>query len=428
MLDAGKVPSEQAVNNYETLLKLADRPEEKKILLTGLGKQDSAKAVKLIESLVGDPAVKAEAELALKQVKQKQQRAAAIKNYITDWQVAGPYSPGQAGKATLFDAVLPPEKNQAKWKALPMDKADKTPWMFRLHKTVRRGGDQACYVRTAINSKKPMKVKLNFGTDDGNKVWLNGKLVHSSEEGGPAKPGEHQVPVNLKKGWNLVMMKVTQISGTWQFCFRLTTPEGKPIRNLKTDPTQWPASEPAEQPKPVPPPAGPFTALFNGKNLEGWVETGEADFLVEDGNLVGTQNNGLGGDLWTEKEYDNFELRVTYRMVWPGNSGFWFRHDGKKGYQFDVLKHPKPVAFSGSFYCPGKLFITINLKEELENRDGWNDVRILALGGEFTMWLNGTQVSKATDYTFSKGKIGIQIHKGDNFKGMKMMVKKMEIR
>ena len=166
--------------------------------------------------------------------------------------------------------------------------------------------------------------------------------------------------------------------------------------------------------------------LFNGKDLTGWRKTGAGIFKVEDGCLVGTQTDGKGGDLWTEAQYDNFELRVTYRVGWPANSGFWFRHDGRKGYQYDVLKYKRPVAFSGTMYCPGKMFITRNLNESLENRDGWNEARLRAEGDELTLWLNGTKVGQCRDDLLSKGAIGIQVH-GGGFKGMKIIIKKMEV-
>ncbi|MBL7133831.1 MAG: DUF1080 domain-containing protein [Phycisphaerae bacterium] len=171
-----------------------------------------------------------------------------------------------------------------------------------------------------------------------------------------------------------------------------------------------------------------WTPLFNGKDLSGWRKTGSAIFKVQDGCLVGTQTTGKGGDLWTEAEFDDFELRVTYRVVWPANTGFWFRHDGRKGYQYDVLKWKNPVAYSGTLYCPGKMFITKNLKESLENRDGWNEARVRAQGDELTLWLNGTQTGQCRDKTLRKGKIGIQVHGGNGFKGMKMIIKKMEVR
>ena len=167
--------------------------------------------------------------------------------------------------------------------------------------------------------------------------------------------------------------------------------------------------------------------IGNVASLAGWQETGSAVFTVADGCLVGTQTTGKGGDLWTKAEFDNFELHVTYRVVWPANTGFWFRHDGKKGYQYDVLKYKRPVAFSGTLYCPGKMFLTRNLKESLENRDDWNQARLRAAGDELTLWLNGTQTGNVRDDTLAKGRIGIQVHPGNNFKGMKVIVKKMEL-
>lgn len=168
-----------------------------------------------------------------------------------------------------------------------------------------------------------------------------------------------------------------------------------------------------------------WTPLFNGKDLTGWKKpTGEAIVTVEDGMLVGTQTTGKGGDVFTEKEYDDFELRFTYKVVWPANSGVWFR--GK--YQFDILKYKNPVAFSGTLYCPGKMFITKNLKEELENRDGWNEGQIYANGDHLILWLNGTKVGECRDKTQAKGPIGIQVHGGEQFKNMKITIKKMELR
>ena len=170
-----------------------------------------------------------------------------------------------------------------------------------------------------------------------------------------------------------------------------------------------------------------FVSLFNGKDLSGWEATGKARFLVEDGCLVGTQTTGAGGDLFTRAEYDNFEMRVTYRVVWPANSGFWFRY-GKSGYQYDVLKYKKPVAFSGTLYCPGKMFITSNLDESIENRDGWNEARVWANGDHLILWLNGKRTGECRDKTLAKGRIGIQVHGGNGFKGMRIIVKRIEVR
>ena len=172
----------------------------------------------------------------------------------------------------------------------------------------------------------------------------------------------------------------------------------------------------AEEPK--------WTPLFNGQDLAGWKQQGTAIYKVEDGCLVGTQTDGKGGDLFTEQEYDNFELRFTYKVKWPANSGIWFRN----GYQFDILKYKKPEAYSGTLYCPAKFFIATNQTESIENRDGWNEGRIFANGARLAMWLNGQRVADATDTTHAKGRIGLQVHGGNEMKNMLITLKRLEIR
>jgi len=171
-----------------------------------------------------------------------------------------------------------------------------------------------------------------------------------------------------------------------------------------------------------------WTPLFNGKDIEGWKVVGGAKAEVVDGCLVGTQKTPRGGNLLTVGEYDNFELRFTYKIVWPANSGIWYRFHGGKGYQFDILKYKRPVAYSGTLYCPGKMFLTRNLDEKLENRDGWNEGQIYANGDHLIQWLNGTKVGECHDKTLVKGTIGIQIHGGAGFKNMQALIKRMEIR
>ena len=170
-----------------------------------------------------------------------------------------------------------------------------------------------------------------------------------------------------------------------------------------------------------------WTSLLPGKDLEGWKPTGHAVWKVtDDGVLLGTQTDGRGGDLYTEKAYENFELRFTYKVTWPANSGIWFR--GK--YQYDILKYKNPVGYSGTLYMPGwpKTFITRNLKEELERRDGWNEGQVYAAGDHLVLWLNGTKTGDCRNDAHAKGPIGMQVHPGGGFKGMEIHLKRLEIR
>ncbi|MBE0536005.1 MAG: DUF1080 domain-containing protein [Phycisphaerae bacterium] len=173
-----------------------------------------------------------------------------------------------------------------------------------------------------------------------------------------------------------------------------------------------------------------FVPLFNGKDFTGWEAKGGAQWFVEDGNLVGTQGEkNAPGDLFTTRQFSDFELVVEYRAEWPCNSGVWFRfqNDGK-AYQADILEYTNPEAYSGTLYCPGKMFLARNLDKELENRDGWNTMRILTQGTKTQIWLNGVQTADVEDDTTDSGSIGFQVHAGAEFGVMKIVVREMMIK
>lgn len=169
-----------------------------------------------------------------------------------------------------------------------------------------------------------------------------------------------------------------------------------------------------------------WKSLMPGKDLEGWTTNTPEKFKMEDGCLVGWQTDGKGGDIFTKEEFDNFELRFTYKVNWPANSGVWYR----TGYQFDILKYVKPKTFSGAMYYPGcpTTFAFVNLDESIENRDGWNEAVVYANGDKIVHWLNGKKIGEATVSKIAKGKVGVQVHGGGGFKNMKITIKSIEIR
>jgi hypothetical protein len=175
-----------------------------------------------------------------------------------------------------------------------------------------------------------------------------------------------------------------------------------------------------------------WISLFNGKSLKGWKQEGKASWSVRDGAIVGAQGDGgTAGDLFTEKQWANFELEAEWRMKFPGNSGIWFRYTGpKSAYQADILDQPShPGVLSGSLYCMGKAFIAENRDASSVNKDGWNLMRIRAKGDEIAIELNGKKVIQVRDATFpGPGSIGIQVHAGKPFEGMEVQVRKLRIR
>src|SRR5689334_8741646 len=132
-----------------------------------------------------------------------------------------------------------------------------------------------------------------------------------------------------------------------------------------------------------------------GNSLAGWKREGKADWSIQDGAIVGKQGaGGAGGDLFTEKQWTNFELTAEWKMRWPGNSGIWFRWSGPgTGYQADFLDQPShPGVLSGSLYCMGKAFIAENRDAATVDKNGWNRLRIRAAGDLIGIEQNGKTV------------------------------------
>jgi HEAT repeat protein len=269
LLGLGTMPGRETVETFAELAGSVRAAQDKKLVLAGLAGLADPAALKVVEPLLADSQVRGEAELALLTIARaiqgsarEQARAAAKKlaveagsarlrrqaaalvaqiekfgDHVTAWQVSGPYPTKGQSVRDVFAEPFAPEKPGAKgvkWRTLPPSKGDR-PWMFDLH-VVLGGNARACYVRTWVHSAARRRARLEFGDDDGSKVWLNGKLVFSDPTGGAAAPGEHKVAVELRPGWNPLMLKVAQISGPWQFCLRVTGPDGRRLEDLRTSP------------------------------------------------------------------------------------------------------------------------------------------------------------------------------------------------
>lgn len=96
------------------------------------------------------------------------------------------------------------------------------------------GGDNcAAYLQGQVWSEKEQKAVLEIGSDDGVKVWLNGKLVYAKNVARGVKAGEDKVEVTLKKEWNEIRLKVTNGGGGWGACVRVADADGTRLENVK---------------------------------------------------------------------------------------------------------------------------------------------------------------------------------------------------
>lgn len=95
------------------------------------------------------------------------------------------------------------------------------------------GGDnRVAYLRSQVRSPDARTVRLELGSDDGVKAWLNGALVHANNTLRGAAPGQDKVDVTLQQGWNTLLLKITQGSAGWGACAQFTAADGSPARGL----------------------------------------------------------------------------------------------------------------------------------------------------------------------------------------------------
>ncbi|MCB1125840.1 MAG: HEAT repeat domain-containing protein, partial [Verrucomicrobiae bacterium] len=193
---------------YEQALSLSKTLDERRLVLSGLAAADSFAALDLVLPFLQQDEVRAEAALAAVQIADRTRRldvdrtkavlrsimrtvptgpahdrAQQIINdmekydgYVLAWEVSGPYSVKGEGARELFDTVLPPEQSDTAgvdW--VPLDKGIGN-WDVILDDTFGAKDDVAAYVRTGVWVPAAQPARLELGSDDAVKAWVNGTL------------------------------------------------------------------------------------------------------------------------------------------------------------------------------------------------------------------------------------------------------------
>lgn len=168
---------------------------------------------------------------------------------------------------------------------------------------------------------------------------------------------------------------------------------------------------------------GSWVSLFNGKDLEGWKIHGTEKWYVDNGLLICESGpDEQYGYLSTDRNYDDFELKLQFLQEADGNSGVFFRStfEGTKvsGWQVEVAPPDHDTGGIYESYGRGWLVKIPDEKEDILKMGKWNTMKIRVDGGHVTTWLNGRQMVDLNDEKIGKGKgaIALQIHSGGGIK------------
>jgi uncharacterized protein YaiE (UPF0345 family) len=210
--------------------------------------------------------------------------------------------------------------------------------------------------------------------------------------------------------------------------------------------------------------AGEWEPLFDGKTTAGWHTYGQDTvgnaWKVVDGTLHLDASNkkdwqtSYGGDIVTDQEFDNFHLKLEWKIAKNGNSGiiFYVQEDTSKyeytwstGLEMQVLDNDGHPDAKIHKHRAGDLYDLIaSSPENVKPAGEWNQVEIISDNGKLEFYQNGERVLATTLWddsweklvadskfgsmpgwgSFKSGKISLQDH-GDNVWFRNILIKRL---
>ena len=144
-------------------------------------------------------------------------------------------------------------------------------------------------------------------------------------------------------------------------------------------------------------------SLFDGKSTNGWhsyLKSGPGAWKVKDGILQLDPGAPGQGDLITDAEYENFDLKLEWNIAEGGNSGIIFGvHEDASfdatyltGIEMQILDDAKAEDNQLATHRAGALYDMKAPSSPAKPAGEWNKVEIKKLNGHLTFWLNGKKV------------------------------------
>ena len=158
------------------------------------------------------------------------------------WQVIGPFT--AANMDAAFTTAFDPEteidlkksyqNGKLKWKAQPK-------WNDGTVHNTLKGENAANYLYRTIDAPEARTLSLSLGSDDGIKLWINGKEVLAHNTGRGAAADQEKVDISLRKGKNELLMKIVNGGGPSGFYFSAKQEDAPKnvIALLKLNPKMW---------------------------------------------------------------------------------------------------------------------------------------------------------------------------------------------
>ena len=141
-----------------------------------------------------------------------------------------------------------------------------------------------------------------------------------------------------------------------------------------------------------------FSSLFNGRDLDHWIGN-KKDYLAQNNELVVRPKQGGHGNLYTAKEYSDFNFRFEFKLTPGANNGLGI-HAPLKGDAAYVGKELQILDNTASIYknlktyqYHGSVYGVIAAKRGFLKPVGeWNSEEVIVNGNHIKIILNGTVI------------------------------------
>jgi Domain of Unknown Function (DUF1080) len=166
--------------------------------------------------------------------------------------------------------------------------------------------------------------------------------------------------------------------------------------------------------------------LFDGKSIDGWNRTGDANWRVMEGAIVADQGVGF---LVTKDAYGDFQLRAEFWADADVNSGIFIRATEPanitpaNSYEVNIYdKRPDPT------YGTGAIVDVAKVAPMPKAVGQWSVFEITAKGAQLTVVMNGVQTVNVQDSKHARGPIALQYAKGASPNAGFIKFRKLEIK
>ncbi|MFO7900002.1 MAG: hypothetical protein R6V58_13195, partial [Planctomycetota bacterium] len=108
--------------------------------------------------------------------------------------------------------------------------------VIQLSERLGKKANSMVYAATYVFSDRRRDGVLRLDSNDHNRAWWNGRLVNDGVTSATGWRGFHaytdEVEITIRRGWNRLLMQVTNRESWWMMVAQITDEAGQPIRDL----------------------------------------------------------------------------------------------------------------------------------------------------------------------------------------------------